>query len=84
LHFDGQLTNEEQAGISFDFNDYLALVDWSGRMIRSDKRGHIDQDLPPILARLKITPDQWRTNTTQFEVIHPKRFNRITPQFGTG
>jgi len=52
--------------------------------IRSDKRGHIDKALPPILVRLQITADQWRINATQFEAIHRARFNRITPQLDTG
>jgi REP element-mobilizing transposase RayT len=84
LHFENQLVNEPQTGIVFNFKEYLALVDWTGRIIRSDKRGHIDNALPPILARLQITADQWRINTTQFEAIHPKRFNRISPQLDTG
>jgi len=84
LPFEGRLTNEPQSGILFGFKEYLALVDWTGRMIRSDKRGHIDNALPPILDRLKITADQWRINTTQFEAIHHRRFNRITPQLDTG
>jgi REP element-mobilizing transposase RayT len=84
LPFESRLVNEPQTGILFNFEEYLALVDWTGRIIRSDKRGHIDDSLPPILARLQITADQWRINTTQFEAVHPKRFNRITPQLDTG
>jgi hypothetical protein len=84
LSFENRLANELQSGILFNFEEYPALVDWTGRIIRSDKRGHIDNGLPPILDRLQITADQWRINTTQFEVIHPKRFNRITPQLDTG
>ena len=68
----------------FGFTEYLALVDWTGRIIRNDKRGHIENDVPPILDRLQITTDQWRMNATQFEALHPKRFNRITPQLDTG
>ncbi len=82
--FENRLTNELQSGILFSFNEYLTLVDWTGRIIRSDKRGHIGNALPPILERLQITADQWRINTTQFEALHPKRFNRITPQLDTG
>ena len=84
LTFENRLANESQTGILFNFEEYLALVDWTGRIIRSDKRGYIDNALPPILARLQITADQWRINTTQFEAIHPKRFNRLTPQLDTG
>ena len=84
LPFENRLVNEPQIGILFNFEEYLALVDWTGRIIRRDKRGHIDNALPPILKRLQITEDQWRINTTQFEAIHPKRFNRLTPQLDTG
>ncbi|MDC1288017.1 transposase [Gammaproteobacteria bacterium] len=84
LPFRNRSINESQTGILFDFEEYLELVDWTGRIICSDKRGHIDSVLPPILIRLKITPDQWKINTTQFEAIHPKRFNRVPPQLDTG
>ena len=84
LPFENRLTSALQSGIMFGFTEYLALVDWTGRIIRNDKRGHIENDVPPILDRLQITTDQWRMNTTQFEALHPKRFNRITPRLDTG
>ena len=84
LPFENRLTAEQKSGILFNFRDYLALVDWTGRIIRSHKRGHIDNALPPILKRLQISADQWCINATQFEAIHPRRFNRITPQLDTG
>jgi hypothetical protein len=84
LPFEIRLINKPQAGIPFNFEEYLALVDWTGRIILSDKRGYIDKALPPILARLQITADQWRINTTQFEAIHRRRFNRLTSQLYTG
>lgn len=84
LAFEGRLTDKPQTGILFDFADYLSLLDWSGRIMRNDKRGAIDSALPPILARLGITADRWRVNSTQFEAIHRVRFNRITPRLDTG
>lgn len=39
--------------------EYLTLVDWTGRAIRSGKRGSIEQSLPPILERLNIDRDAW-------------------------
>ncbi len=84
LPFENRLTGAIQSGILFGFREYLALLDWTGRIIRDDKRGYIDTTLPPILDRLEITADQWCMNTTQFEALHPKRFNRIIPQLDTG
>ena len=84
LHFEGGLTNELQAGILFSFRDYLELVDWTGRIIRKDKQSYIDNELPPVLHRLQISPRQWHLNTTQFEEVHPRRFNRVEPTLDTG
>jgi hypothetical protein len=78
--FQGRLAKKLQTGILFNLEEYLALVGWTGRIIRSDKHGHIAYALPPILERLQITQDQWCINATQFEAIHPKRFNRLIPQ----
>ncbi len=54
------------AGIHFHFDDYLALVDWTGRALRQDKRGAIPNTLPPILDRLSIDADSWLKNVKGF------------------
>ena len=38
---------------------YIELVDWTGRMVRSNKRGSIPAHLRPILERLEIDVDNW-------------------------
>lgn len=38
---------------------YLELVDWSGRQLRTDKRGAIPDDLASILERLGISSGSW-------------------------
>ncbi len=48
-----------ETAIPFTLVNYLELVDWTGRIIRSDKRGHIMHDAPPILERLGIDSDEW-------------------------
>ena len=45
--------------IPFSLLDYFHLVDWTGRIARQDKRGAINAELPPILVRLGISPDDW-------------------------
>ena len=40
-------------------DDYLKLLDGTGRQIRKDKRGQIPQTCAPILDRLKCSPETW-------------------------
>ena len=42
--------------IPFTLQSYLELLDWSGRTVRPDKCGAIDEQAPPILTRLGIDP----------------------------
>lgn len=62
--------NSKQAmpkGLPFMLKDYLQLVDLTGRCIRQDKRGFIDNANSGILTRLNISPDNWLILTTKFE-----------------
>ena len=54
-------------GLHFELEDYVKLVDWTGRIMRDDKRGKIDDHLPPILQRLGIAEKQWEHLTKDFE-----------------
>ena len=74
LAFDGNVTINQQQGILFSLNDYLELVDLTGRIIRDDKRGAIATELPPILERLAIDRNTWLNNATAFEQVYNKRF----------
>jgi REP element-mobilizing transposase RayT len=46
--------------------EYFDLVDKSGRMTRSDKRGAIDADLAPMLLRIGANPDAWLETVSRF------------------
>ena len=70
--------SDDIKGIPMAYSAYLELVDWTGRVVRRNKRGAISDDLPPILERLNISQTQWLTNVTQFEAIHYKRFGRVS------
>ena len=48
---------EDEKGLPFTLEGYLELVDWSGRIVRSDKRGAIPKTTPPILYRLDMQPE---------------------------
>jgi REP element-mobilizing transposase RayT len=54
-------------GLPFRLTDYIELVDWTGRILREDKRGHIPQDTPPLLQRLHQDTDNWLFLTRHFE-----------------
>jgi hypothetical protein len=53
-------------GLPFDLADYLQLIELTGRCIREDKRGYIEENQPPILGRLNICAENWLTITTEF------------------
>jgi hypothetical protein len=52
--------------LHIDTLEYFDLVDKSGRMMRSDKRGAIDADLTPILLRISANPDAWLDTISRF------------------
>lgn len=54
-------------GLPFNLEDYLELVDWTGRILRDDKRGAIPANLPPILDRLAIEPKHFLYMSRHFE-----------------
>jgi len=54
-------------GLIFNLMDYIELVDWTGGIIRENKRGAICKSAPPILQRLDISTEHWIDLTTNFE-----------------
>ena len=52
------LKDNEQA-LAFSLEDYMQLMDWTGRAIRNDKRGYIPETAPPILERLGLSIENW-------------------------
>ncbi|MDF1527758.1 MAG: transposase [Sedimenticola sp.] len=64
-------------GLPFRLEDYLELVDWTGRMIRDDKRGAISSALPPILNRLNLDPKAWLDMTCSFENLFSSLVGRV-------
>ncbi|MDA3877154.1 MAG: transposase, partial [Halothiobacillus sp.] len=54
IGFAGRLDSDD--GLPCELQDYLELVDWSGRAIHPNKRGKIADDQLKILQRLQIEP----------------------------
>ena len=67
LPFAGNRDTLPESALPYDFLDYLALVDWTGRAIRADKRGAIPEELAPILERLNVETDNWLETVCRFE-----------------
>ncbi len=62
----------QQGFLPLDPDGYLELLDWTGRQIRSDKRGAVPAGLQPILDRLRINADAWVDTVTHLG----RRFHR--------
>ena len=48
-------------------DEYINLVDRTGRLIRKNKRGAMDPDLEPILERIRANPKTWEDTVSHFE-----------------
>jgi REP element-mobilizing transposase RayT len=72
---EGNIKQGNHNGVLFSHNDYLTLVDTTGRIQRQDKRGFIPSTFLPILQRLSIDADEWIENTQKFEMLFYKKFN---------
>ncbi len=67
MPFAGNPHKDMPKALPFKIDDYLDLVDWTGRILREDKRGNIPTDYPPILERLQINPRHWLYMAKNFE-----------------
>ena len=56
---------------------YFALVDWTGRAVRDDKKGAIPEHIQPILQRLGVNQDNWVNNTQHFGSRFRRAIGRI-------
>jgi len=66
----------EQA-IDFTLADYIDLVDATGRTIRVDKKGYIDDNLSPILNRIGLEAVTWIDELNQFKFNGRKALGTI-------
>ena len=66
-------TETRKGFLPVTYEEYLNVLDESGRILVKGKRGAIPQSLAPILERLSIKPDTWDTTMQHFG----KWFSRI-------
>ena len=64
--------------LAMPFAEYLQILDWTGRVWRSDKRCAIPDGLAPILDRLALTDESWMNLVSDFR----RKFRRAagTPE----
>ena len=77
LDFVGGAQQDQSIGIPFALDDYLHLVDWTGRAILETKRGSIPEDVPPILERLNINDQHWLSTVQHFQTCFPRMAGRL-------
>jgi len=63
--------------INFTLTDYCDLVDVTGRAIIANKKGFINDTLPPILVRLGFDDVTWLDGLNQFKTKGKKAIGTI-------
>jgi len=53
--------------LNMDLDEYLELLDWTGKQARSDKKGKIPSELETILTRLDIDTASWLATVKHFD-----------------
>ena len=63
----GKSQQEKPHGLSFDLNEYIQLVELSGRQLNPNKRGKIEMSTSPIVTRLGLDESSWQSISQSFE-----------------
>ena len=63
----------DQGLLPIAVDDYLELLDWTGRQVREEKRGSIPSHLASILQRLRVNSEHWLDTIDHFE----SRFGQV-------
>ncbi len=66
LGFVGDGSEAAPQGIPYSLLDYIELVDWTGRIIREDKRGAISAYQPKLLNTLGLDDKTWFELASRF------------------
>jgi len=53
--------------LNMELEEYLELLDWTGRQHRLDKKGQIPDELETILKRLEIDTESWLKTVKSFD-----------------
>jgi len=64
--------------LDMDLDDYLELLDWTGRQIVEGKKGAIPAHLEPILTRLEVDHDHWIHSSQHFGSMFYRVAGKVT------
>lgn len=67
MPFAGNPRMDMPKGLPFRLQDYIELLDWTGRIIRDDKKAYIENTIPPVLTRLQLDIKNWLYLSQHFE-----------------
>ncbi len=66
MPFDGSVHTDIHIALPFTLEDYFELIDNTGRAMRDDKRGALNPQTLPLLARMGINPLNWLDHVKSF------------------
>jgi hypothetical protein len=67
------------SGLSLSLGEYLELADWTGRIVRPDRRGAIAAAAPPILRRLGLRETEWSCQVKGIESRYWRAVGKVEP-----
>ena len=82
------LRESEDDGLPFNLQDYLDLLDTSGRAVHPTKRGNIPDSTPRLLSSLGLAPGEWLKTVTELHarfrlfIGAPHRLTRLAERRG--
>ena len=69
--------NNRDKDLAFSLDDYLHLVDCTGRAIVNEAKGYIPDDLPDILLHMGLNPDIWLDEMKYFDKWYYKAIGTV-------
>ncbi len=87
--FMGAERDDAPEALPFNLQDYLELLDNTGRVVRTDQHGFIDGDTPRLLAQLGVAPGEWLETVTALQARYelaigaPERLRDLAAAWAT-
>ncbi len=75
--FGASQRNSNEYEIPFALDDYLSLVETTGRAIINEHKGYIPDELPDILQRLGLNNDTWLNQIKYFDKWYYKAIGTV-------